>query len=415
MSWQDRRKDGYIINTGDGKSWQPKTIDFGIITEYQVSTFEFVNVDGTLVVQSNPIGNKYPVTLYFDDTCKNSDNIVDHLEMMKAFRVSCSDKRPWTIQHPLYDLITVKYTGLEYNDNAYNITVVTGTLLETIIRGATAGIAINPLDQIPIKFEETTVNLSMSLTEIPSPGDVTQLKNDTNTAFKKGVPILNLTDEYQTYYNAFNTASSYIDTATQTPLLMMQSTINLLTLPARFQLDVQTRIKLLSSTLADLRANLLGFVTVSAKQLYAAKAGSVLSAMCLASATPLATDFKNASPILSVVDALVGARASYIQDLDFLQTANAGNITSFVVNATAILALTELLNLSIEALYTAALSAKSQQVFTCDRDTSIVQLTHRFYGLDSGDVNLNDFYDANKFTRDEHIIVPKGRRIVYYN
>lgn len=415
MSWVDRRKDGYIINTGDGKTYQPKIIEFGINTEYQISTFEFVNVPGSLILQSNPIGNKYPTKIYIDDNIPNSDGLSDHLEIAAAFRKSCIDPRPWTIQHPLYDIITVKAATIEWDDSPKNLTIASTTLLETIIRGASAGIAINPLDQIPIQFEETAAKYTESFQEIPSPGDINQLTQDNNIAFSKGVPLINLTEEYQTYYNAFNTASSYIDTATETPLLMMRSTINLLTLPARFQIEVQQRITLLNSTFATLRANLLGFTTVSAKQLYAAKAGSVLSAMCLASAMPLVTDFKNSSPILQTIDILIAARNQYIADLDTLQTANAGNTTSFVVNAQAILDFTNLVNLAITALYMLSLSAKSEQTITIQENTSMIILTHKYYGLDPADVNLNDFYDANNFTLNEHIIVPKGRKIVYYS
>jgi len=414
MSWVDRRKDGFIINTGDGKRYEPKTIEFGINTEYQLSTFEFINVAGSLVVQSQPIGNKYPAKLYFDDFCKNSDGLTDHLEITAAFRKSCTDTRPWTIEHPLYDIITVKVAGIEWDDSAKNLTVATCTLLETIIRGLTAGIAINPIDQIPITFELATEKYSESFKEVPLPGDINRLREDNNTAFSKGVPVINLTEEYQTYYNAFNTASSYIDTATETPLLMMRSTINLLTMPARFQIEVGQRIALLNATFLSLRANLLGFTSVSAKQLYAAKAGSVISAMCLASATPLLSDFKNSSPILIAIDTLIAARNQYIADLDTLQTANAGNVTSFVVDATSILAFQELVNLSISALYTLSLSAKSENLVTLNDDACIITLTHRFYGLDINDTNLNDFYDANAFTLNEHIIVPKGRKVVYY-
>lgn len=414
MSWVDRRKDGFIINTGDGKRYEPKTIEFGINTEYQLSTFEFINVSGSLIVQSQPMGNKYPAKLYFDDFCKNSDNLTDHLEITAAFRKSCANVKPWSIEHPLYDIITVKVAGLECDDASKNVTIISCTLLETIIRGQAAGISINALDQIPIQFEIATVKYSESFHEVPSPGDINTLRQDNNIAFSKGVPLINLTDQYQTFYNAFNTAQSYIDTATETPLLMMRSTINLLTLPARFQIEVGQRIALLNSTFLSLRANLLGFVTVSSKQLYAAKAGSVISAMCLASATPLVTDFKNSSPIISTIDVLISARNQYISDLDTLQTANAGNVTSFVVDAASILAFQELINLTISALYTLSLSAKSENFVTINNDTSMITLTHRFYGLDINDINLNDFYDANNFTANEHVIIPKGRRVVYY-
>jgi len=294
-------------------------------------------------------------------------------------------------------------------------------MIETILQGP-PNVLIRPLDQIPIQFEITTEELALSLTEPVTPGDINALQQDNTNAFAKGKVVVVLADQFENYYNAYNTANTYIATATATPLLMMRSLINVLTLPSKFAIDVKTRIGVLADTFDLLRANLFGLIGVSSKQLFQNEAGATIAALCVAASTPLPNNYRNASPILEVIDELVRIRGQYIEDLDYLQTANDGSPDSFVANPKPIIELNNLVNLTISALFELSLSARSERSITVSKDTNWVLLAHQLYGLNASDSNLNDLIDQNsdpvKFPEEnflnELLQVQKDRKVVYY-
>lgn len=412
MSWVDKVRNGIVINTGDGKRWTPKWKNCSIVTEYQTAEFNFINVAGSLVKQEQPIGNKYAIDLYFDGP--------DHLDTAADFRISCNDKRPWTIEHPLYDLIFVKCPTLTFdNFTSESFTKVTGTMIETILEGP-PNVSINPLDQIPIQFETANEDLAVSLQETVTPPDINTLTEDNALAKAKSVPIITNITDFENYTNAFNTAQTYINTATATPLLMMRSFMHVLTLPAEFDAAVRARIGVLVDTFNALRANLFGLTSVVSKRLFQNKQGALITAMCKAAATPLNTDFKNSQTILDIIDIIIAGRTRFIADLDTLQSTNASSPLSFVADAKGLTSLNELVNTTISALYNLSLSARSERNIYVEYDTNWIILAHRLYGLDAADANLSDLIEENQYPDPNHnflqeyLQVPKGRKVVYY-
>lgn len=406
MSWQDRVKYKMTITTGDGQVYTPQYMNAGLQLEYNLTEFTFVGVPGSRVDQKQPVGNKYSAEFYFQGA--------DHIETSAKFRRSCNDIRPWTISHPLYDIILVKAAVLNFDNSVDSYTKVTGTLIETIADQA-PNVSILPLDQVPILFQQATTDLALSLNKIPSAVDINSLISDNTSAFKKGVPIIDpLSDQFADYNNAYQTAVNYINTATATPLLMMQSVIAVLVMPAQFEVAVKQRIGVLIDTFNALRQTLFGIIAVSSKQLFQNKAGALMSAICSAAATPLPDDYRRSTDVLEVIGNIVSARNAYYQDLDSLQTPNGGSTLSFVPDAQAIQDLNTLVNTTLSALYNLSLSAKSERSIICEKDTNAILLTHRLYGLDTNDNNLNDLIDANNLSLDEYLLIEKDRKIVYY-
>lgn len=412
MSWIEQVQRNIIITTGDGQEYKPSYLNASFNTEYQTSTFEFIGVDGSLVKKTTKIGTRYNLEIYFQGA--------DHLDVVKKFIKSCSDKRPWTVDHPLYDIITVQVPSLNCDDAFYDPSKITGTMIETLPDGE-AMVFIVPIDQIPLTFDDLINKNTDALTATVQPADVVQLNNDATGVYKRGVPVLptGLPEQFEQFTNLFSTASAYIDTATATPLLMMRAVMNLIAAPSAFLISVKTRIKLLVDTMNALRDNLLGFVTVSSKQLFQNKSNACLGAICVAAGAPLPGNYNNATSILEIIEIIIDVRAGYIRDLDSLQSSNGGNVTSFVPDAQALIALNELVNTTIEALYSLSLSAKSERSIICEKDTNWIILAHRLYGLDVQDNNINDLIEQNSSPlninlREEFLQVEKGRKVVYY-
>ncbi len=405
MSWIEQVQRGITITTGDGETYQPSYLNASFQTEYQTSVFEFIGVDGSLVKKTTKIGTRYNLEIYFQGA--------DHLDVVKKFIKSCSDKRPWIVDHPLYDILTVQVPSLNCDDAFYDPSKITGTMIETLPDGQQDTFLI-PIDQIEPLFFEANEKYIESLTATPQPADITQLNNDNNGVYRRGVPVIALPEEFERFTNLFATASTYIDTATATPLLMMRSVMGVISAPSQFLISTQTRVKLLQDTMSSLRANILGFITVSSKQLFQNKSGACMGALCVAAGTPLGADYANATTILGVIDVLSTTRAQYIADLDSLQSDNGGNTTSFVPDASALIAVNDLVNVTIAALYSLSLSARSERSIVCETETNWIILAHRLYGLDVADSNINSLIEQNQSTRDEYLQVEKGRRVVYY-
>lgn len=428
MSYLDSINNRISIRTGDNvlyssKEGQTGSVKYGLkvlqqsISQdqtYQLGEFNFINVPGRLLIQTVNLGRVFPLEIYFDGP--------DHLIISERFRISCNNKAPWTIEHPIYGIVKVKTSTLSFNNSAISYTKINGIVMETIA-DLPQGSGLLPLDQVaPLRdlyFEDAV----LSFTETPTPGDITQLTNDNKVAFQNAVPTITLPEDFEKLNNAYNTAITYINIATQEPILMMRATMQVLLLPAQFNIEVKQRFTVLINTFNALRQTLFGIIGVSSKQLFQNKSGATIAALCEAAATPLPTDYRNAKDVLEVIGNIIACRNFYYQDMDTMQTTTGGTLQSFVANAQSITTLNNLVNTTVTGLYQIALSAKSQRSIVVEKDTNLIPLCHRLYGLDNNDVNLNDLWDQNSkgiyfedkvLGLNEILIIPKGHEIVYY-
>jgi hypothetical protein len=409
MSWIDQINDKMIIRTADGVEHRPDWMKASFVTEYKQTEFNFIGVRGGLVKRKKAIGVKYNLEIYFQGA--------NHLVDAETFRRSNDNTEdPWIMQHPFYGSLIVQPTTFTYDASELNATKITGIVIETMEEPPLNNYAA-PSDEIPaLKIEVTEISESV-LTETPTPGDINKMSQDNSNAFRKGVPIISDAVDYEEYFNAFNTAATYIDTATATPLLAMRSTIAVLQMPEQFKASVQQRLKVLGDTFDSLRNNIFGLLNKSAKEIYTAQQAGVMAAICGSAATPLTGNFTTSSSVLEVIDLITAKYALFIEDLDMLQTTNASTPQSFVADAQLVIKINQLVNVTITNLFTIALGAQKERAIICEKDTNIIVLAHRVYGLSKGDKSdkmLNKLYENNDFGLDEHLIVPKGRRIVYY-
>lgn len=406
MSWLDKIKNGIILRTADGAEYRPLYMNASFTTEYNYTEFNFVDVGGSLVKRKKPIGRKYALELHFQGP--------DHLDVVKQFVSSIDNNEgPIQIEHPLYDILRVQITSLGYDDTAVNKTKVTGTVIETL-EDSFFFLSRKDLDQIPILIENTQEISAESLTITIIPNDINTMQASNEAAFSKGVPIIQDATDFEDFTNAFNTAINDINTATATPLLAMNSLIAVITLPAKFEVQVEQRIGVLLDFFNTLRATIGNIISVSSKQIFSAQQSAVISAICQAAATPLSTDFRLNTQIYKAIDNITTAYSNFIVDLDSLQADNGGNPLGYVPDAQMVMNLNDLVNLTTANLFNIALSAKSERYYICDKDTNIILLTHFLYGLDDNDANIDELVANNDFGIDEYIQVEKGRKITYY-
>ena len=76
--------------------------------------------------------------------------------------------------------------------------------------------------------------------------------------------------------------------------------------------------------------------------------------------------------------------------------------------------LTGVVNYAISQLFIIALGAQQERIILLGEDSNVINLTHRFYGLDSEDLNIDKFMRNNDIGISEMLQIEKGRKIKYY-
>lgn len=405
MSWLDKIKNDLIVITGDGKQYKPLWLNATKQKEYNVAEFDFPEESGTLVKRGKPMGRKYALELYFTGE--------DNLDTSAAFELSADDSRAWTLLHPYYGTIIVQPTSLSFDNSEHNVTKITSTVIETIEEGNPKTVT-DPVDFIKNAKDNLDVSFEKSFTQTPSSSDIKKLTYNNNRNYKLSVPIITLPEEFEAYYNIFNQANSAINTATASPILAMRATIAAITYPSLFTTAVKNRLQLFTSEFNNLRSNIETIFNISSKQIYQSHGGSIISGMCLAAATPIAGDFTNSKNTLNAIDTIFSVYNQYIIDLDSIQTLNGGNISSFVADPGSLMSLSSLVYFTLTNLFNIALNGKKERTIVTEKDTNIILLTHRLYGLDASDNNINELMSNNNMGLSSILQIRKGTPIVYY-
>ncbi len=405
MSWIDRIQNGISITCGDGKVYTPNWLNASKQLEWNVSEFNFPGLDGTLVKKSKKLGTKYTLEFYFQGEF--------HLDQSAEFEASANDSRPWIIAHPFYGSLTVQAPAFTVDNTGLNVSKWTGTVIETLVDGGIKT-SVDAVDAIAIQKNLLDETFAQALLAKPSPLDATATKLKLNKSFNLTVPIIKIPEEVQKYFDLFNKANAAVNTLTASPLLAMRTAIAMLSAPAQFALSVTQRVNLLTDTFNTFRQDLTSLFSPASKQIYQNTAGSIISSICLASSLPQEGDFSNNDRVFQVVNNIVTVYNQYIADLDLIQTLNGGKTTSFIPSPDSLIGLNTLINTTIANLFSIALSSRSERNIITETDTNIIILTHRFYGLDAADNNINEMIENNGFGLDHLLQIKKGTRIKYY-
>ena len=409
MSWVEKIKEQLVIITGDKREYRPLYLNAVKAVSYNVTSFEFPNVEGSLVKRREPKGNKYKIEIYFQGD--------DHLDVAKEFENSAKDKRTWVIRHPFYDDINVHPTDLIFDNTKYNYSKITGNILETISDSNPQAIIV-PEDKIIQDKEdadEITAAAYVNNNPVPSVSDVNSM-TDTNVSVSNETERL-ITDEeeIQTFRNVVNTATSDINNAVGEPLAAIRSMQEVISFPSLVQQSVELRLNTLITEATSLSNTISVLTGRSDKFLYENNAGTMITAMCVTVATPLNEfDYANRNAVLNIVGLLLGAFELYIETLDLILTEDADELDSFTPDSDSIIAIENLVNFSVSNLFTIALDSKQERQLILEDDSNVILLAHRFLGPSVDDVNIDEFIRNNDIGLSEILEVKKGRIIRYY-
>lgn len=406
MSWLDKVNTDFVITTGDSKNYQVNWLNASKSVDYNVTEFEFPEVDGTFVYRARPKGRRFSIEIYFQGE--------DHLDIAEAFEASAADPRAWTISHPYYSTITVQPLGLSFDNSIHNITKVTGTIVETIL-DTNPRTVIDPVDQIQIEKEALDFGIVDTTASVrPAESDITLMDDYNRTFYSTGKPVVKDNAEAEAYFNAFNKASSGIAVAISKPAGAIQTLQSVINGPALFTVGVKNRIDVFDTQFSQLRSSISNITKVSSKGIYFALGSSILSALCLATSKPIEGDYTTRDSVLYGADKISKMYADLISDTDSLQSKTGGKRTSFMPPAKELMRLNQLVSYTLSNLFVIALGAKQERSLFLEDDSNIILLAHRLYGLDAQDASIDLLVEQNGIAMNELYQIRKGRKIVYY-
>jgi hypothetical protein len=410
MSWIDKVNSDFTIITGDKKSYKVNWINATKMKEYFISEFTFPDLAGSKVDRGQPKGRRYNLEIFLQGE--------ENIETATQFEISADVLLPWTILHPLYGNILVQPVSLSFDNSQMNVTKITGQVIETIAIENPLTTA-NPVDQIGIQKEALDENFATSFTKTPTSVDIETMKTTNKRLYKTTVPIIQIPDEVQAYFNLFNVANSAINNAAQSPVVAMRLAISVISAPASLTVNTKTRVSSLSGQFDSLRSNIkpkdtTAVIPVSTKQIYQSQGGSLISSMSVAASTPLVNDYVSMIDVIEIIELLLQKYNQYILDLDSIQSLNGGAVDSFIPDAQSLTQLNLLFNNVISNLFLIGLSSSQQRTIVLDKDTNIIVLTHMLYGLDKFDNNINILMANNGWGLNQIIQIRKNTPVVYY-
>lgn len=412
MGWKFDITKELQIFMGDGETYSPEWLNATIKTSYNVSTFEFPEVEGTLVQRQKRKGEIYDIEFYFQGD--------DNIQVAERFRRSAEDPRHWHIRHPFYgDLRVQPVSGLSFDNTKYNVTKITGAVQETITGIFPRGLD-NPQDEIQGIAEEILVFGSESYNNAvksPQPTDISNASGSVDSLNESTKKIITDNKDSADFQNLVKRSKQDVSKMSSDALQAMLSVQNVIMFPARANSSVTARIGLLSEQF-DRTSNAIRnadyILPMAERSYYEVFGGTLISASLLAASTPNEGDFTTSSGVENVTARIVSMWNTYLLDLDNLQFYDPASVESYLPDAENIAAIDNMLSLTLSSLFDIALEARSEFSILLDKDSNAVILTNKYYGLDADDSNLDFFLETNSIGLNEMLLIKKGRKILYY-
>lgn len=409
MSWIDRVQSDFTITCGDGSSFTPLWVNASKSVEYNLGSYEFPYLEGTLVKRRKVKGRQYNIEIIFQGE--------DHLDTALTFDRSAADPNPWTISHPLYGSLKVQPISLMFDNNSFNTTRITGTVIETIEEDAPKATE-SPEDKIASMKSITDAQLSTSFaTEVPAPrvAVVEGMKANNLANFNAGKKILSPGIDAENYYNAFNNANSFLSDVSKgltAPIDALSQVQNFLSAPVLFGVGVEARIKMFITQLNGLRQSLQNTIERPFKKIFEHNSGSIISSM--AQTTVTNASYPNRKSALTIAQYLIVMLDQYMEDLDTLQSDNGGSPVAYIPDANSLIALCQLVNYAVSNLLQVAANSKQERIVYLPYDMNIIEATHKYFGLVEDDSTIEQFIEVNDIKMDEYLILRKDRPITYF-
>lgn len=402
MSWKERLENvKFSIKTGDGKMYFPLWKTAEKSKDFNVSKYDFINVEGSFVDRKKAQGGKFPLVFFFQGD--------DNIEQCNEFEISANDSRIWTIEHPFYGTIKGQPTNLKRVDSNYNVTEINIDFWESIEDDY-------PLSNTSIKdstlskvSELNTISLNQLVENSkPSTTNISGLKDSIILTSSKFTPD---SDSYNKYVNLVKTGVKDADKLVTDSMTALGSVQDVISYPAEFVTSAKDKINSYKSSYDILKKSIGDLFE---KYLFESQASTLIAGMCLTAVTPQDGDYVVRSDIESINNTIKTTYDDYLKILDSNQVSIYDVNNNWTPNALIQSNLMSLVSFTSKNLFLLSFDARQERLYELTEDSNLIVLTHRFLGLDADDANIESFRKINNIKNDELYRVRKGRTIKYF-
>lgn len=408
MNWQNKLSDiKFKITTPGKRDWYPFLItNFEKNIEFNGTQYDYIGRPGSFFVRKQPKGRSFPLEFAF----QGADNQSEAELFEQASRKSAA---AWTIIHPFYGKIVCHPLSLSMNSSGLNSTVIKCQVIETTIPST-------KLDKTPAKDKVKNLSLLVNnnANTLLSTSTINMHINakDLQRAVKQTTIIGNivsnvtkLDSEYKSYKKFISVAENELNNysaITTTYISAIQSAISL---PSIVASNIGSRINCIENLLNSTFNSILGV----AKPTYFQKIFyNLLGVICISKMADAVTvkntgDFQTGVEILFYINKLQSDYGKFLSVLASLEGSD------YTPDHDLMFSLNEQVNETCFYLYSIIFEAKQERTFYCDKDTNVILLAHRLYGLASEE-NIKTVKENNKIGLSELFNIKKGRSILYY-
>jgi len=444
MSWLDNvkydltvyfpNKESYNTSTGTfdinkADKYTPKWVNATHKFDVNYTEFIFKGVAGSLLDRRLPKGERYEVEFYFDST--NTDgNLQDNVSIAAKFAASAKwapsggqfPSPGFYVSHPLYGILYVQHLGFDFDNSDYNVTKITGTLIETLNPKKLERLSYDISAAVASKANFLSATLTANYDAVVTTVDASTIQSQTKALNSVGNAVKTLggyASKIQNSINAFNTllqkANAYIQmgqAAVSQGLSAFGAIVQSVFYPVSFALSLVNKMAFYQQMLSSITFS--SFLTLNDKVLLEGFGISVNSAMCVAAANPAPGDYVTVDDVDAAIVNITTGYNTLIAGLESMQSTNGGELGAYVPNAANIQAYSDIVLYTVSQLYQIAASAKKKYTVTLGADDSIFNVAYEYVGLQSDDSTITELAALNNLSIPEWIVLRKGRQIIYY-